>query len=147
MQIGVEVSRAVENRRVFVVERDEIIRAALQFMLHDENETHEMANLEQAFAKGRDWKPDLVLLGIDFLRGEEADVLAGIAARLPSAKILLVAESIDDPAALAALRAGAHAVLEKPLTIESVRYKADVLLGRRTGPVMPFAVLRQGPKQ
>ena len=38
MQIGVETSKAVENKRVFVVDSDEITRAALQFMLHDENE-------------------------------------------------------------------------------------------------------------
>jgi hypothetical protein len=45
MQIGVESSRAVENQRVFVVSGDEITRAVLQFMLHDEYETHEFADL------------------------------------------------------------------------------------------------------
>jgi hypothetical protein len=36
MQIGVETSKAVDQRRVFVVDDDEVTRAALQFMLHDE---------------------------------------------------------------------------------------------------------------
>src|SRR6266545_848934 len=36
MQIGVETSKAVDQRRVFVIDEDEITRAALQFMLHDE---------------------------------------------------------------------------------------------------------------
>ncbi len=44
MQIGVETAKAVDQRRVFVVDEDEITRAALQFMLHDEIETHELTN-------------------------------------------------------------------------------------------------------
>ena len=68
MQIGVETSRAVENKRVFVIDSDEIDRAVLQFMLHDENETHELASLVAAFAKARDWKPDLVLVGLGIVR-------------------------------------------------------------------------------
>ena len=44
MQIGVETSKAVDQRRVFVIDEDEITRAALQFMLHDEIETHELAD-------------------------------------------------------------------------------------------------------
>ena len=32
MQIGVETSKAVDQRRVFVIDDDEITRAALQFM-------------------------------------------------------------------------------------------------------------------
>ncbi len=43
MQIGVETSRAVENKRVFLVSDDEITRAALQFMLHDEFEAHDLS--------------------------------------------------------------------------------------------------------
>ncbi len=62
MQIGVESSRAVENKRVFVVNGDEITRAALQFMLHDEYETHEFADLAQAYDKSVQWKPDAILL-------------------------------------------------------------------------------------
>jgi KaiC/GvpD/RAD55 family RecA-like ATPase len=51
MQIGVEISRAIENKRIFVIDSDEITRAVLQFMLHDENETHELASVEDAIAK------------------------------------------------------------------------------------------------
>jgi len=53
MQIGVETSKAVDQRRVFVIDDDEITRAALQFMLHDEIETHELTNPEEAYEKGR----------------------------------------------------------------------------------------------
>ena len=50
MQIGVETAKAVDQRRVFVIDEDEIIRAALQFMLHDEIETHELGSLDDAYA-------------------------------------------------------------------------------------------------
>ena len=53
MQIGVETSRAVENKRIFVVDDDEIIRAALQFMLHDEYETHEVARSRRRRSRRR----------------------------------------------------------------------------------------------
>jgi CheY-like chemotaxis protein len=42
------------------VDSDEIDRAVLQFMLHDENEARELASLDAALAEARDWKPDLV---------------------------------------------------------------------------------------
>ena len=76
MQIGVETSKAVDQRRVFVIDDDEITRAALQFMLHDEIETHELTSPEEAYEKGVGWlKPDVVLLGVSFLkqRGVRAD--------------------------------------------------------------------------
>ena len=53
MQIGVETSKAVDQRRVFVVDEDEITRSVLQFMLHDEIETHELASPEEALRKAR----------------------------------------------------------------------------------------------
>ena len=64
MQIGVESSRAVENKRVFVIDSDEITRAVLQFMLHDENETHEIASVALAYEEAREWLPDVILLGM-----------------------------------------------------------------------------------
>ncbi len=141
MQIGVESSRAVENKRIFVVESDEIIRSALQFMLHDENETHELPSLEHAYAKAVEWKPDLVLLGLDIVRESGVGVLADIAARIPGVKIMLVADAANDPLTQSCLRSGAQDVLPKPFTIESVRYKVDILLGRRKLPMISLNVL------
>ena len=68
MQIGVESSRSVKNKRIFVVDSNEIDRAVLQFMLQDENETHELPSLEAALLKARAWRPDLILLGLDLVR-------------------------------------------------------------------------------
>ncbi|VTZ48499.1 conserved hypothetical protein [Methylocella tundrae] len=142
MQIGVETSRAIENKRIFVVDDDEIIRAALQFMLHDENETHEVPGLQPAFAKAAESKPDLILLAVSIVQGEGVSVLSQIRERIPGAKILVVADSAKDEIARQCLASGAHGVLAKPLTIESVREKVDVLLGRRVGFAIPLTVLK-----
>src|SRR6266542_832162 len=106
MQIGVETSRAVENKRVFVVDSDEINRAVLQFMLHDENETHELAGLDTAFTKALTWKPDLVLLGLAIVQENGLSVVGEIASRAPGAKIVVVTATAGDPLAQTGLRSG-----------------------------------------
>lgn len=134
MQIGVETSKAVDQRRVFVVDEDEITRAALQFMLHDEIETHELGSLEEAYGKGSDWlTPDVLLLGVSILKARGPDVIAEIIGRYPQIRILIVTGKEDEAAALAGLKAGAHGALVKPLLLEAVRKKVDTLLGRAGG--------------
>ncbi|MDE8652231.1 response regulator [Novosphingobium album (ex Liu et al. 2023)] len=131
MQIGVETSKAVDQRRIFVVDEDEITRAALQFMLHDEIETHELGSLEEAYEKGRDWLlPDVFILGLSIVAARGVTVIGEIAGRYPAARILIVAGKEDEELGLAALRAGAHGALMKPLRIEPVRQKIDTILGR-----------------
>lgn len=145
MQIGVETARAVENKRVFVIDTDEIARAVVQFILHDEYETHELASLADAEAKARTGKPDLAIVGVDMLRAAGAQVIAQVAAGHPEAKILLVADPNSDGDLIASARsAGAHGILAKPLTVESVRDKVDVMLGRRVPVMVPLQVLTQG---
>jgi len=131
MQIGVESSKAVENKRVFVVDPDEITRAALQFMLHDENETHEIGSVGQAYAKAVDWKPDVILLGVALVREHGVEVLNEIRERISGVRIAVVVDSTTDETARDSLKRGAHSLLAKPFTIESVRRKVDILLGRR----------------
>lgn len=138
MQIGVEISRALENKRVFVIDSDEVTRAALQFMLHDENETHELASVAEAVAKRDGRKVDLVLLGHAIVRDQGPGVLGEIATHIPGAKVLLVADSAAD--AKDCLELGAAGVLAKPLTVELVRLKVDTALGRGPG-FNPFRVL------
>jgi DNA-binding response OmpR family regulator len=130
MQIGVDSDRAVDNRRVFVVENDEITCAALQFMLHDEIETHEIPSLAAAYAKAVDWKPDLILLGIGIVKEHGIDVLAEIRAKIADLKIILVADSASDPLAQDCLKKGVNSILAKPLTIEKARQRVDAQLGR-----------------
>lgn len=131
MQVGVESTRAVENKRIFVVDTDEIVRAALQFILHDENETHELATIEQAVMKSRQWKPDAIVLGTEIVQSSGASVIGQLQREVPEARICVVVESNSDPLRAIALGAGAHATLSKPLTIEGVRRQVDRVLGRR----------------
>lgn len=134
MQIGVETAKAVDQRRVFVVDEDEIIRAALQFMLHDEIETHELGSLDEAYAKGQGWlAPDVILLGVSIVAARGVDVVAEITSRYPAVRILIVTGKEDEATAIAALKAGAHGALVKPLTLEAVRRKVDTILGREGG--------------
>jgi DNA-binding NtrC family response regulator len=141
MQIGVETSRAVENKRIFVVDDDEIIRAALQFMLHDEYETHEVASLAAAFDKSAAMKPDLLILSEGVVRAAGLAVLSDIPKRIPGAKTLVVVDKLDSGFGKEAQSSGAHGYFVKPLTVEFVRQKVDVLLGRRQGVAIPLNVL------
>ncbi|WP_044559159.1 response regulator [Azospirillum sp. B4] len=134
MQIGVETAKAVDQRRVFVVEPDEITRAALQFMLHDEIETHELATPEEAYAKGVDWlRPDVVLLGVSLLADRGVGLVGDVLRTFPGVRVLIVCAKADEALALEGLRAGAHGALLKPLTLAEVRRKVDTVLGRAGG--------------
>lgn len=141
MQIGVESSRAVENKRIFVVDEDEIFRAALQFMLHDENEAHEVASLDEALTKAKTSAPDLILLSRAIVETKGIPILKDITDKIDGVKIIVVADSQSDDLARSCLRAGAHAMISKPLKIESVRDKVDQMLGRKTAFAVQFSVL------
>lgn len=141
MQIGVETSRAVDNKRVFVVDDDEITRAVLQFMLHDENETHEVPDVETALRKSAQSAPDVILLGAGLLRRHGLPVLDTFKASVPGVKLLLVGESESDPIIADGLRYGADAALAKPLTVEATRKKVDRLLGRASRTVIAIHAL------
>jgi DNA-binding NtrC family response regulator len=131
MQIGVETSKAVDQRRVFVVDDDEITRAALQFMLHDEIETHELASPEEAYERGTDWlKPHVLMLGASFLKNRGAGLVGELKAKFPGVRILIVCDKSEETLAVDGMKAGAHATLVKPLTLEAVRKKVDTILGR-----------------
>jgi DNA-binding response OmpR family regulator len=125
MQIGVEASRTLENRRILIVMEDEVLRAALQFMLHDENEAHEIRSPEEAYAKTFLGPIDLVLLDLGLVWGRGIGLIPELRERLDPAKLVLVAESDDDPDAYACLPAGADGILGKPLTVAGVRKAVD----------------------
>jgi hypothetical protein len=93
------------------------MRGAIQFMLHDENETHELATVAGPFAKLAGWNVDPVVLEI--ARG------------IPNTKVLLVAERAGDTNGWRTFAVAG--VLAKPLTFESVRHTVNTLLGRGPG--------------
>ena len=136
MQIGVDAQRAVENRRVFVVDDDDITAMALQFMLQDDNETHLLPDLAAARAAPR--APDLLLIGIALLGAHGAP--AELKAQCGGARLLAVADRDAATAADWATSAGVDGVLWKPLTVETVRRAVDRQLGRRTELHIPVAV-------
>jgi DNA-binding NarL/FixJ family response regulator len=144
MQIGVETSKAVDQRRVFVIDEDEITRAALQFMLHDEIETHELTTPEEAYEKGIGWlKPHVVLLGVSFLKHRGAGLIGELVTKFPDVRVLIVCDKSEEAAALEGLKAGAHGGLLKPLTLETVRKKVDTILGRGgAAPLVQLSVLK-----
>ena len=108
MQIGVETSRAVENKRVFVVDEDDITRAVAQFMLQDDNETHDLASLADAYAKAERGRPDLLLLGLSVVEAGGPELLRSIAHGWPETRILIIADAAQDAAANAGFRLLAH---------------------------------------
>ena len=130
MQIGVESAKATDQRRVFVVDEDDITRAALQFMLHDEIETHELASPEEAYAKDEWLKPSVILLGASFLKARGLGLVTEIVGKFPGVRILTVCDKADEGLAVEAMKKGAAGALVKPLTIEAVRKKVDIVLGR-----------------
>lgn len=142
MQIGVEMSKALENKRVFIVDDDEIIRAALQFMLHDEFEAHEVPGVAAAIAKAKTQPPDLLLLAAGLVKAEGLPLLKKLREETPTAKILVVVEAGENDFGKECVAAGGHGFLAKPLKIEFVRQKVDVMLGRAAGGVtIPLTVL------
>jgi DNA-binding response OmpR family regulator len=140
MQIGVDVQRAVENKRIFVVEDDEISGTALQFMLADDNETHVFERLEPALDKASAWPPQLILLGLGLCGDDAARVIAEIKANLADVKVLLVCDSAHAPGIQVLREWGADGILLRPLDLATVRRKVDGQLGRRTSLSIPLVV-------
>ncbi|MGQ0680905.1 response regulator [Bradyrhizobium sp.] len=131
MRARFESRHQADTGCIFVVESDEVVRSALQFILRGHRETHGFKSLDQALLKGAELTPEIVMLGIGFLQSDGERMLAEIARRLPGAKILMVANSANDPLARNSLKWGAHDVLGKPIAFDSVHCKVDALLGRR----------------
>lgn len=128
MPINPKPLRFADDSIIFVVEGDEVVRSALHFILDDQNETHSFASLDQAFTKSASRKPNAILLGIGMLQNNGGRILDEIVMRMPGARILIVADSVNDPIAVASLKWGAHDVLGKPISFDSVRRKVDALL-------------------
>lgn len=135
MQIGVDSRQAVDSKRVFVVDTDEITRMAAVFMLHDEHETHELTDLAAVYRKAEEWKPDLLVLGTGVVETHGLAALAELKARIAGVKLLVLAEAGADEAVNACRQAGADGAITKPLTVEKLRAHVDALLGRRK-PIM-----------
>lgn len=140
MQIGVDTQRAVENKRIFVIDDDDISGTALQFMLADDNETHVFEQLEPALDKAGAWPPQLILLGRGLCGGQEAALIGRLRANLGGVRILLVCDAASAPDVTGLRALGADGMLTRPLELAAVRRKVDAQLGRRTPLAIPLVV-------
>lgn len=133
MQIGVDSQRAVENRRIFIVVADEIIRAAVQFMLHDEYEAHEFGSFEDALRKAAEAPPDVLILDAQLLAAGGSAVVEHARLAVPGAALLVV----GDPQTVQAHGGAAPdiGVIPLPLRVEGVRGAVTTALGSAAGAV------------
>jgi DNA-binding NtrC family response regulator len=137
MQIGVDAQRAVETKRLFIVDDNDVTGMALQFMLADEAEAHVFDNLPAALDKALSSPPLVVILGEDLFAAQGCAALEQLKSALPDANVLLVTSDASAPQIQAGLSAGAAGTLERPLKLEQVRRKVDRQLGRRTALIIP----------
>ena len=128
MQIILETSRAAGNRCVFIVHCDETVRGALQMILHDSCEAHEITSVKDALEKGAKKRVNLVLLDATIVRNEGVAVFGILAGKLPDARIVVVADAADDSFTKGCLSAGAGGILTPPFQLEPVRQTVNQLL-------------------
>jgi DNA-binding NarL/FixJ family response regulator len=117
MQFETEFYATSERSTVFVIEAEQVVRSALHYILRDRYRTVIFATLGDAIASAE--VPDVVLLGVTNLRSEDDATAPG--ELFAGAKILLIADRHSDPRAQAALQRGAHGIVSKPISFESVR--------------------------
>ncbi len=142
MQIGVKVAKVIARRRVFVVDDNEAFRAAIEFMLHDEYEAHELTSATEALAKEEQMRPDLLVLAEGVIRVNGLDLIQEFLARVPETKIIVIIDQISSGFGQECVAEGAHGFLAKPLRSELLRDKVDALLSaRKKSGTMPRAVM------
>lgn len=132
-----------DSRRVFLLESEPGLGDALASDLEPFGYRIQayggMASLDRALKEDA---PDAVLLDVSFPRDVRS--LAGLAAEVraagrPSLPLLLVSNTEDPDARLAAVRAGGDAFLTKPLNVVSLVDQLDRLTWRQ--PAVPYRVL------
>ncbi|WP_085314610.1 response regulator [Derxia lacustris] len=139
MQIGVDTARAVENKRVFVVDSNDVTGMALQFMLADEMECNVYEDVQTALDWAENRPPQVILLGEALLLSDGVDIVGKFKAAIPEVRILLVTADAAAEHVKAGIAAGAASSIVKPLTVEAVRRKVDAQLGRRAALSIPVA--------
>ena len=124
---------------VFVIETEQVVRSALHYILRDRYRTVTFATVADALAS--DGTPDAVLLGAAILQGQ-GDVLTEFGEQFASAKILLVADRSADPLAQASLARGAHGIIGKPISFDTVCEAVGTALSAPIVPGEPSPLIR-----
>jgi FixJ family two-component response regulator len=112
--------RATEDQSiVFVIEREQVIRSALHYILQDRYRTYTFASLDDALASAMD-PPDTVLVGASILQGQNDGLITSLCIRYGGAAVLVVADRSSDPLAQLALERGARGIVCKPISFDTV---------------------------
>ncbi len=130
MQIGVDTQRAVENKRAFIIDSDDISGLALQFMLADELEVHVIADSGAAIARGKAGAVHVILLGASVIEAEGAQVVSTLLAALPGVPVIACGPA-GDAGVARALALGARSAITRPFKVEAVRQRVNAQIGRR----------------
>ena len=139
MQIGVDTQRAVETKRAFIIDSDDISSMALQFMLADELEVNVLASSAEAIARAQGRVLTVILLGASVIEAEGAAVVSSLLAALPGVPIIVF--GLDGDAGVAqALKLGARSAIVRPFKVEAVRQKVNAQIGRRAVLTIPVVL-------
>jgi len=139
MQIGVDTQRAVESKRAFIIDSDDISAMALQFMLADELEAHVMAGSGEAIERARSTTVDVILLGASVIEAEGAQRVSALLAALPGVPVIACGPA-GDAGVAQALALGARSCITRPFKVEAVRQKVNAQIGRRAVLTIPVVL-------
>ncbi|UVO30596.1 response regulator [Bradyrhizobium arachidis] len=114
--------------RILLIEPEQVVRSALDYILRERYQTHAFASLDDAMTSPMK-TPDLVLVGIAILRDRGEAVLDELIKVFASTKVLLVAERNSDPLVQTGLERGAHGVITNPISFSSVCEAVRIALG------------------
>jgi DNA-binding response OmpR family regulator len=139
MQIGVDTQRAVETKRAFIIDSDDISAMALQFMLADELEVNVVTSSADAIARAQGVSLDLLLLGASVIEAEGAQVVTALLAAWPDVPVIACGPA-GDAGVAQALALGARSAIVRPFKVEAVRQRVNAQIGRRAVLTIPVVL-------
>lgn len=140
MQIGVDTQRAVETKRAFIIDSDDVSSMALQFMLADELEVNVFTGSAEALARAQGTGAlSVILLGASVIEAEGPAVVTTLLAAQPGVPIIVFGLEGDEGVAQA-LKLGARSAITRPFKLEAVRQKVNAQIGRRAVLTIPVVL-------
>ena len=139
MQIGVDTQRAVESKRAFIIDSDDISAMALQFMLADELEVNVVTCSAEAIDRAQGLALDVILLGASVIEAEGAAVVTRLQAALPGVPVIACGPA-GDPGIAQVLALGARSAIVRPYKVEAVRQRVNAQIGRRAVLTIPVVL-------
>ncbi|MBW7973655.1 hypothetical protein [Bradyrhizobium sp. BR 10289] len=113
---------------MFVIEREQVVRSALHYILRERHRTRAFASLDEVSANAPE-TPDVVLLGMSVLQDRNDLLPASLAGQFGNAAILLVAGSNSDQLGQQCLEHGASGIVRKPISFDTVCEAVERALG------------------